>query len=155
MENADSKGLALRVLTPARTVLEKQVDFVLLRTTEGDMGVLHGHEPCAALLDAGALRAYQNRRETDVLMLMGGFATVRENTVTVLTTFAEPPDRVEDALAKIEEERAQNRLRERSADLEIHRAEKALRQTLVKMDISSYSLIKGKEEQGEAADERE
>lgn len=143
------KTLRLRVLTPTRTVLDQEVDFVLLRTKEGDMGVLHGHEPSAVLLDIGVLRAYVDKKQTDILAVMGGFATVRDNQVTVMSDIAEPPDKIEAAIARRERERAENQLREQGADLEMRRAESALRRTLVQMDVSSYAIIKGKEEKPE------
>lgn len=143
------QSLRLRVLTPTHTVLDREVDFVLLRTKEGDMGVLHGHEPSAVLLDIGVLRAYVDKEQTELLAVMGGFATVRDNRVTVLSDIAEPPDKIEAAIARRERDRAENQKREQGADLEMRRAESALRRTLVQMDISSYSIIKGKEEKDE------
>lgn len=141
-----AQTLRLRVVTPEHTVLERDVDFVLLRTREGDMGVLHGHEPSAVRLDVGVLRAYLEKEEVAELAVMSGFATVGPDSVSVITGMAEAPDRIEAALEERERERLENRQREASADLEMQRAESALRRMLVQMDVSSYSILKGKEE---------
>lgn len=146
----------LRVITPGKTVFDQMVDYVMVRAADGDMGFLYGHEPCSVTLDFGVLRAFEQKRQTAVFAVLGGFATVRQNQVVVLTAFAEPPDQVEAALAAIEKERAESRVHERKSDLEVHRAETALRRTLVQMDISSYSLLGGKEEKlGSGSDEEE
>lgn len=143
------KGLRLTVSTPTRTVLDTDADLVLLRAAEGEMGILRGHEPCAVRLDTGLLRAYVNKRPVEILAVIGGFAMVRDDCVTVLTDFAEPPDRVEQALADRERERAENKRREHQFDKEMQRVEMALRHTLVQRDISAYSIIKGNEEKTE------
>jgi len=137
--------LQLRVLTPNRIVLDAPFDFVVLRTTEGDMGILPGHAPYSVLLDYGVLRAYTGKEPASVLAVLEGFATVGDNILTVMSAVAEPPDKIEDAIANIERERAENKALEQTADLEMHRIETALRNSLVKMDISSYSIIKGSE----------
>lgn len=143
------KNIRLTVSTPTRTVLEADVDFVLLRAANGDMGILHGHEPQAVQLDYGVLQAFVDKKPVDVLAVMGGFATVWENRVTVLTGLAEPPDKIEEAIAAREKERAENKLSNRKSDMEMQRAETALRHVLVNMDISAYSIIKGNQEKPE------
>lgn len=142
MATDNANEMLLTVRTPSRTVLEKKVHFVLLRTLEGDLGVLHGH--CAytvQLASGGMLRGYRDKQETDTLTVMGGFAMIQDNQVTVLTTFAEHPDAVPAALEALEQERIKHKRLEQQAELEIHRAEKALRQTLVKRDVSVASII--------------
>lgn len=136
----------LTVSMPTRTVLDIEADYVLLRTPEGDMGVLHGHEPCAVMLEYGVLRAYQNKEATDIVAVLGGFATVQQNRVTVLTTLAEHPERIDEAIAELERQRAEDRAREQKSDLEIQRAETALRRTLVQMDLSPHAILKGQDD---------
>lgn len=140
------KRLRLTVLTPNRTVFDQNVDFVILRTAQGDMGILPGHEACSVLLGYGLLRAFEGKKQTDVLAVLEGFATVEDNRVVVLSTVAERPDKLEATMTKMEKERAENKLHEQAADLEVHRAEMALRRSLVHMDISSYSITKGHDE---------
>lgn len=142
-------NLHLSVSTPTRTVLEAEVDFVLLRTVEGDMGILHGHEPAAALLDYGVLHAYVDKKPVGILAVLGGFAVVDADRVTILTDLAESPDRIEETIAERKKELAESKRQEQRSDLEMQRAEAALRHALVNMDISSYSIIKGHEEKTE------
>lgn len=141
------KKLLLKVLTPNQCVLEERVDFVILRTVEGDFGVLPGHEACTVLLDYGLLRAYVGKRQTAVLAVLEGFATVQNDELTVLSAVAEHPEKIEATLAEMERERTATKISEQTANLEMHRVESALRHSLVHMDISSYAIIKGHNEQ--------
>jgi len=124
------KKIRLTVCTPTGTVLERDVRFVILRTVEGDMGILPGHEPCAAMLDYGVLRIFQEQEE-DLLAVLGGFATVGRDAVAVLTPLAAHPGQIDEVLARLEQERAETVRREHSAEVEIQRVEMALRRVLV------------------------
>jgi len=134
------------VLTPDRTVLSRAVDQVILRTSEGDLGILPGHEPCSVILDYGVLRAYDGKNQADVIAVMRGFATVRDNEVVVLSAVAERPDQIEALLEDMERQQVENKRREERFDIEIIRAEIAMRRALVGMDISSHSILRDSKE---------
>jgi len=142
----DQNSLTLRVLTPDRTVLSRAVDQVILRTSEGDLGILPGHEPCSVILDYGVLRAYDGKNQADVIAVMRGFATVRDNEVVVLSAVAERPDQIESLLEDMERQQVENKRREERFDIEIIRAEIAMRRALVGMDISSHSILRDSKE---------
>jgi F-type H+-transporting ATPase subunit epsilon len=140
------KKVHIKVITPGKVALEADTDFVLMRTAQGDMGVLPGHQPYSVILDYGVLRTFSQKQPEYILAVMGGFATIQDDAVVVLTPLAEPPERLDEALAEIATARAENKLKEQSANAEMHRAETALRQMLVNMDVSAYSILKGKDE---------
>lgn len=142
----DQNSLTLRVLTPDRTVLSRAVDQVILRTSEGDLGILPGHEPCSMIMDYGVLRAYDGKNQADVIAVMRGFATVRDNEVVVLSAVAERPDQIEALLEDMERQQVENKRREERFDIEIIRAEIAMRRALVGMDISSHAILRGNKE---------
>lgn len=144
------RKLRLRVLTPDRASLEREAGFIVLRAAGGDMGILPGHEPCAVMLDTGILRAYAGYGQWErpyLLAVLGGFATVRGDEVVVMSAVAERPEELEAVLARMERERAESRRDERIADFEMQRVEAALRRSLVKMDVSAYSVLRGREDQ--------
>jgi len=134
------------VLTPDRTVLSRAVDQVILRTSEGDLGILPGHEPCSVILDYGVLRVYDGKNQADVIVVMRGFATVQDNEVVVLSAVAERPDQIEALLEDMERQQVENKRREERFDIEIIRAEIAMRRALVGMDISSHAILRGNKE---------
>jgi F-type H+-transporting ATPase subunit epsilon len=77
------------VVTPERIVLEAPADFVVLPMYDGELGVLPGRAPLIGRLGYGELRTQQGG-VTHRYYVDGGFAQVRKNVVTVLTSRAMP-----------------------------------------------------------------
>ena len=46
----------IKVVTYEKKVLEQEAEFVLVRTTEGDMGILPNHSPFIAGLSTGEMK---------------------------------------------------------------------------------------------------
>jgi len=136
-----AKRLRFAAITPDRTVLEQDVDFVILRTRQGDMGVLPGHEPCCVELAEGIAKLYQDKKHTDSLAVMGGFALVENNRVTVLSPIAERPDRMEALLEELRRRREEKIKEEQRTALEIQRVETALRRMLVQNESNPYPVL--------------
>ena len=80
--------LHLRVLTPAKTVLEAETGSVRLPLTDGLAGILPGHAPMLCALSAGELRCSVDGK-TVRIRLSGGVAHVGSDLLTVLTPEAE------------------------------------------------------------------
>ena len=139
------KKIHVKLLTPVRTVFEGDADYIVLRTTEGDMGVMPGHEPYMAMLDYGILRTFTGKTADNVFALLGGFAIISNDEAIITSPVAEVPEKMNERLAEMEAARAENEQREEKANLEMHRAETALRHALVNMEVSTYSIIKGSE----------
>lgn len=76
------------VVTPEAIVWRGRADFVLARTTEGEMGVLAGHEPTMAALATGAVSIHGEDEDVSV-GIHGGFLQVYRDHVTLLTDRAE------------------------------------------------------------------
>src|SRR5258708_5400974 len=72
------------VVTPERALLDEPADFIALPLYDGELGVLPGRAPLIGRLGYGELRIRRGG-ETRRLFIDGGFAQVRDNTVTVLT----------------------------------------------------------------------
>ena len=137
-------AVKLKLLTPNNTVYDRAVEMVVLRTSEGEMGVMAGHEPCSVVLTNSEIRIYEGGEVTDIYAILWGFAVVESESVTVVSQIAEKPELVAETLRQIEMEREENRKVEQQSDLEIQRYETALRHALVNMDVSSYAIIKGR-----------
>jgi F-type H+-transporting ATPase subunit epsilon len=82
-------ALTLRVLCPDQNVFDGQADEVILPSTTGQLGVLPGHVPLLTALDVGVLRLRDGNQWT-AIALMGGFAEVDDDEVSVLVNAAEP-----------------------------------------------------------------
>jgi F0F1-type ATP synthase epsilon subunit len=72
------------IVTPERAVLDAPADFVVLPMIDGELGVLPQHAPLIGRLGAGELRITRNEA-VHKWQIIGGFAQIRANVVTVLT----------------------------------------------------------------------
>ncbi len=87
------------VVTPEAIVWRGEADFLLARTTEGDIGVFANHEPTMAALGTGAAEIQHGKSRTTVA-LHGGFLQIFRNQVTLLTDRAEISEGDEDVLER-------------------------------------------------------
>ena len=142
----EKKRLHLRLLTPDRPLLEDTVDMVVLRTVEGDMGILPGHERIAVMLDTGLLRV-KRADSTETFLVTGGFARVENDTVSVTAVLAAPPDKMDGLIRELEQQRQTRKSETERWEHEVTRAEMALRRVLVEREsgVSSVFIEKSSE----------
>ncbi|HJZ92609.1 MAG TPA: hypothetical protein VKE40_17165 [Gemmataceae bacterium] len=73
------------IVTPERAVLDDAGDMIILPMIDGELGVQFGRAALVGRLGKGELRIKRGA-DTRRLRVEGGFAQVRSNVVTVLTT---------------------------------------------------------------------
>ncbi|WP_337174401.1 ATP synthase F1 subunit epsilon [Paludisphaera sp.] len=88
------KSLQCQVVTPEKTAFAKTVDFVALPLYDGELGVLPGRAPLLGRLGFGELRI-KTGDAVESYFVDGGFAQVRDDVVTVLTSRAVPAAKIE------------------------------------------------------------
>jgi len=81
-------SISLKVLAPNQNVFEGEAEEVILPSTTGQLGVLPGHISLVTAIDIGVLRL-RNNSEWVSIALMGGFAEIESDEVTVLVNSAE------------------------------------------------------------------
>lgn len=99
-------SLTLRVLAPDQSVFDGSADEVILPSTTGQVGILPGHVTMLAALDTGVMRL-RDANGWSTIALMGGFAEVVANEVTVLVNGAELGSSIDAAAAQSDFEAAQ------------------------------------------------
>lgn len=77
------------VVTPESTLLDEPAEFVALPLFDGEIGIMHGRAPLIGRLGSGELRIRRGG-DTRHFFVDGGFAQVRDDVVTVLTSRAIP-----------------------------------------------------------------
>nr|YP_009701131.1 ATP synthase CF1 epsilon subunit [Eriocaulon decemflorum]YP_010292976.1 ATP synthase CF1 epsilon subunit [Eriocaulon alpestre]YP_010473174.1 ATP synthase CF1 epsilon subunit [Eriocaulon faberi]YP_010473344.1 ATP synthase CF1 epsilon subunit [Eriocaulon miquelianum]ULQ65766.1 ATP synthase CF1 epsilon subunit [Eriocaulon buergerianum]QEQ14338.1 ATP synthase CF1 epsilon subunit [Eriocaulon decemflorum]ULQ65256.1 ATP synthase CF1 epsilon subunit [Eriocaulon alpestre]UVH66197.1 ATP synthase CF len=80
--------LNLCVLTPNRILFDSEVKEILLSTINGQIGVLPNHASIATAVDIGLLRI-RLKDQWLTVALMGGFARIGNNEITILGNDAE------------------------------------------------------------------
>ena len=79
------------VVTPERTELDREADYVSLPMFDGELGVLSGRAPLIGRLGYGTLRL-QTAAGLEKYFIDGGFAQVENDVVNVLTGKPVPVD---------------------------------------------------------------
>ncbi len=99
-------SLTLRVLAPDKNVFDEKVEEVILPSTTGLLGILPGHISMVTAIDIGVLKVRNSEGNWDSIALMGGFAEVESNDVTVLVNSAELGQNIDSNLAEKEFDQA-------------------------------------------------
>ncbi len=94
-------ALAVRVIAPDKTVWDAEAEEVVLPSTTGQLGILSGHAPLLTALDIGVLRVRADK-DWIAIALMGGFAEIENNEVTVLVNGAERGESIDLSAAQAE-----------------------------------------------------
>ena len=100
--------LTIRVIAPDKTVWDATANEVILPSTTGQLGILSGHAPLLTGLEAGVMRVREEKGWT-AIALMGGFAEIENNEVTILVNGAEIGENIDREDARSAFEAAQAR----------------------------------------------
>jgi F-type H+-transporting ATPase subunit epsilon len=97
-------SLHVSIIAPDRNVWDSNAEEVILPSSTGQLGILKGHAPLLTALDIGVMRVRVDKEWIPVV-LMGGFAEVENDELTILVNGAEEG-------SKINSEEAQKNLEE-------------------------------------------
>ena len=82
-------ALAVSIVSADRQVWSGDAKLVVVRTVEGQLGVMVGHEPVLAVLAPGDVRVTLPTGQVITAHAEEGFLSVENNTVTVVSRLAE------------------------------------------------------------------
>jgi F-type H+-transporting ATPase subunit epsilon len=99
-----AKELKVELVAADHQVWSGEARLVVAKTTEGEIGLMPGHEPVLAVLVPGPVTIRPTEGEAVVAAVHSGFLSVADDTVSVLAEVAELADEidVERARAAIE-----------------------------------------------------
>lgn len=129
----------IKVVTYEEKVLEQEAEFVLVRTTEGDMGILPNHSPFIAGLSTGEMKIRLNGKE-DKYFISEGLLEISNNVVTIIATEAIPADQLDIERAKKEVEELKAKLAKIQEEKEILITQKNLHKALMKVQVAEKLL---------------
>ena len=103
-DRRESRRLFCRIITPEQMIFDDEVDLVITRIADGDLGVLVDHAPTVSTVEIGEVRIHQGD-ERSIYATSDGFFKVSENLVQVLVEEAVPAEEidVEEAESRVEE----------------------------------------------------
>lgn len=131
---AEKNTFLLRIITPDRLFYEGQAEMVEFNTTEGEIGVLPGHVPLTVIVKPGILHIYEPEGEKHAA-LHSGFAEILQDQVTILAEIIEWPNEIDQSRASAAKVRAEERLRSRTPETDIARAETALQRAIARIEV--------------------
>ncbi|MBD1372135.1 F0F1 ATP synthase subunit epsilon [Hazenella sp. IB182357] len=126
--------MQLDIVTPEKKVYSNEVDMVLTRAAEGDIGILPKHAPLVSPLKPTVVRIKNDGQELR-LAIGGGFLEVRPEQVTILAESAELAGDIDFERALAAKERAEERL-EKNSEIDRTRAELALNRAVNRINVT-------------------
>ena len=124
----------VEIITPDRIFYSGDASMVEFNTTEGEIGVYKNHVPTTVVLAPGVVTIHEEG-ENKKAAVHSGFAEILNEKVTLLAEVAEWPDEIDVERAKAAEARANERISRKDADVDLKRAELALRRSLVRQSL--------------------
>ena len=134
-------SLAVRVVAPDKTVWDAEAEEVVLPSTTGQLGILSGHAPLLTALDIGVLRVRADK-DWVAIALMGGFAEVENNEVTILVNGAERGEGIDLSEAEAEYTSAKSKADGISSDDKqaVIQARKSLKRARARVQAAGGSI---------------
>ncbi len=128
--------LKLEVVTPERKVFDEEVNLVIAKGSDGELGILPNHIPLVTPLRVAPLR-YKQGEATHTIAVHGGFVEIRGDKVVVLAEAAEFPDQIDLARAENAKQRAEDRINANDDHTDTLRAEMALKRALNRIEVAN------------------
>lgn len=127
----------LEIVTPERKVYAEQVNMIVAKGVQGELGILPNHIPLVTPLKIAYVTVKKQGAKDQFIAVNGGFMEVRKDKVVILAESAELPEQIDVDRAKAAKERAQQRLADtKQAHVDFKRAEAALQRALNRIDVS-------------------
>ncbi|MGL4980318.1 MAG: ATP synthase F1 subunit epsilon [Fusobacteriaceae bacterium] len=130
----------LKLVNSERILLEEEAEFIMVRTTVGDMGILPNHSPFVSGLAVGEMKIRAKGQE-DYYFVSGGFLEIsKNNVVTILADEAMNSREIDMERAKKEVEIAEAKLKKIQEDKEILMTQRALQEALTKVRLAERHM---------------
>ena len=130
----ESRNFQVEIITPERVFYTGEATMIEFTTVEGDIGVYKNHIPVTTVLAPGIVTITEEDGQKKAAV-HSGFAQILGDKVTLLAEIAEWPDEIDFSRAEEARSRAERRLASHEADLDVARAEAALKRAMVRLNM--------------------
>lgn len=128
-------ALHISIIAPDRTVWDANAEEVILPSSTGQLGILRGHAPLLTALDIGVMRVRIDKDWTSIV-LMGGFAEVEDDELTILVNGAEEGGNIDKDSAQRELEEMTSKFNEATTSKERIEATQNLRKARARVQAA-------------------
>ena len=130
-------SLKIRVITPDKIFWNTPAEEVVLPSTTGQLGILNDHAPLITALEIGVLRV-KLENNWKPMILLGGFAEVENNEVTILVNGVEEVTDGDLTAARSELEQASIALESAQTDKEKIEASQNLKKVSARVQALTF-----------------
>ena len=127
--------MRLDIVTAEKLVYSDEVSSVVAPGAEGQLGILPNHAPLLTSLKPGELKVLKEGEETNIAV-SGVFLEVLKNVVTILADTAERAEDIDVERAEAALKRAQEKVNSSESDLDLERAIRALKRSQARVFVS-------------------
>lgn len=124
----------LRIVSPKGEYYNGTVEIMNIVSTVGQLGILANMLPFVAVLEISEMN-FIEKGQRKYFFVSGGFVYVSQKEVTLITDAIESQENIDLERAQAAKRRAEERLSNREAAIDIARAELALKRALTRIKI--------------------
>ncbi len=128
------KMFRLEIISPDKIFYAGDVVMAEYNTTEGEVGIYAGHIPMTQIIAPGRLTITEESGQK-IAALLSGFVEITPEKVTILAEAVEWPENIDVERAKEAKIRAERRIGSGKDDVDMARAELALKKALIRLDV--------------------
>ena len=134
--------MTVQIVTPDGLKYDHHANFVLVKTTDGELGIMTNHENIIAPLDVHEMkvRRIDDDSHVDCIAVNGGIIEVQNNLITIVADSAERERDIDVSRAERAKLRAERDIQEAEAQHridEVQRAKIALQRALNRINVGS------------------
>lgn len=129
-----AKKFNFKIYTSDGKTLQDEIDLLNVVTTTGAMGILADHLPLIGIIDISQFN-YKKDNETFYFAISGGVLNIKKDGVTILAESFERDTEIDFVRAEEAKNRAEDRLKNHQLDIDIKRAEIALKKSLNRLSL--------------------
>ena len=126
----------LQIITPDRIFYDDEAERLIVRTTDGEMGVLAKHENFAGALPSGPVRIMKDGKYR-VAALSSGVLKVSADKTTIIAEAVEWADEIDIEWANRSAEEAREKIQKKESEKEMLYAELKLKRALNRINVHS------------------
>ena len=129
------KLFRLEIISPDKMFYTNDVVMAEYNTTEGEVGIYAGHIPMTQIIAPGQLTITEEGGQK-IAALLSGFVEITPEKVTILAEAVEWPENIDVERAREARIRAERRISSGQEDIDLARAELALKKALNRLDVA-------------------
>ena len=129
--------MKLEIVTAERQVFSgDDITTIIAQGAEGQMAILPKHAPLVTMLEPAELIIRRNSGDEMFMVITGGFVEVKPEKTIILADACERSDEIYMERAIAAKQRAEERLKNLTQELDQSRAEAALRRSMARLRVA-------------------